>query len=79
MRDLVLQQRNRLEDFAPEFVREAQRCPQYPPTGRQDQAWQDLGTLAANDWRRDRFIFKAQSSMVEERLKHSLSTAQKGA
>ena len=55
----MLQQHNRLKDFAIEFVRDVKTCAQYSSTAHQNRAWQDLNILTINAKKRQKRIKKS--------------------
>ena len=59
IRDLMLQQHNRLKDFAVEFVRNVKICAQYSSAAHQNRAWQDLNVLTINAEKRQERIKKS--------------------
>ena len=56
IRDLMLQQHNRLKNFAVEFVRDVKICAQYSSAAHQNRAWQDLNALTINAEKRQKRI-----------------------
>ena len=63
VRDLILQQHNRLKNFAAEFVREIKICAQYSSEAHQDRAWQDLNVLIINAEKRQKRVKRGIKSM----------------
>ena len=59
VRDLMLQQHNRLKDFAVEFVRNVKICAQYSSAAHQNKAWQDLNVLIINAKKRQKRVKKS--------------------
>ena len=59
IRDLMLQQHNRLKNFAVEFVRDVKICAQYSSAAHQNKAWQDLNVLIINAKKRQKRIKKS--------------------
>ena len=55
----MLQQHNRLKDFAVEFVRNVKTCAQYSSAVHQNKAWQDLNVLIINAEKRQERIKKS--------------------
>ena len=58
IRDLILQQHNRLKNFAVEFVREVEICAQYPSEAHQNKTWQNLNALIINAEKRQKRVKK---------------------
>ena len=56
IRDLMLQQHNRLKNFAVEFVRDVKICAQYSSAAHQNKAWQDLNILIINAKKRQKRV-----------------------
>ena len=52
----MLQQHNRLKNFAVEFVRDVKICAQYSSAAHQNKAWQDLNVLIINAEKRQKRI-----------------------
>ena len=63
VRDLMLQQHNRLKNFAVEFVQDVKICAQYSSAAHQNKAWQDLNVLIINAEKRQKRVKKSIKSM----------------
>ena len=59
IQDLMLQQHNRLKNFAVEFVRDVKICAQYSSAAHQNKAWQDLNVLIINAEKRQKRVKKS--------------------
>ena len=69
----MLQQHNRLKNFAIEFVRDAKTCAQYSSTAHQDKAWQDLNVLTINAKKRQKRIKKSIRFMKRRWLDETMN------
>ena len=59
IQDLILQQHNRLKNFAVEFMRDVKICAQYSSTAHQNKTWQDLNVLIINAKKRQKRVKKS--------------------
>ena len=59
----MLQQHNRLKNFAVEFMRNVKICAQYSSAVHQNKAWQDLNVLTINAKKRQKRVKKSIRSM----------------
>ena len=59
----MLQQHNRLKNFAVEFVRDVKICAQYSSAAHQNKAWQDLNVLIINAEKRQKRVKESIRSM----------------
>ena len=55
----MLQQHNRLKNFAVEFVQNVKTCAQYSSAAHQNRAWQDLNVLIINAEKRQKRVKKS--------------------